>query len=175
MSFKQDTKQQARDKEFSSAHQKFEYWIKNPESHTQNMFNKQDDFILTDQEKMIAGDIVREYNKKLDDFKRFMNREYLSFDYKIHKCMYNHCYDDIFKSTTQVNQCIHKCHQGIEKADKFVNKQMDDFNLEFNTCLEKAQKRTKDIMNESFKCYDEMLNRFNNLKRMIKTEMDYYQ
>jgi hypothetical protein len=81
----------------TSVHTNFTYVIKNPESYTDNLIKGDNAFILTEEEKAIGTDIIREFRKNLDNFNNFLNLEYMDFDHKINKCMMKNCYSDILK------------------------------------------------------------------------------
>ena len=62
--------------------------------------------VLSEEEQVIANDIIIESKKQVADFERFLTKQYIEFDYKINKCLYNFCYNDIFIKLPEKKQCI---------------------------------------------------------------------
>ncbi len=165
----------AHDKEKSSVYTLFDFNIRNKEALEKSPEDQVFDDILTEDEKLISKDIIIEYRKKMDAFGFFLNKQYMIFNYKIHRCMHNRCYDDIYKDRSELRTCVQECNEGTESAEIFVKGSVDRFQDEFNQCLEKAQINTKNIMNETFLCYNQLISGIDTLKKIIKTEFKFYE
>ncbi len=165
----------AHDKDKSSVYSLFDFTIRNKEAMEQSPEDQRFDEILTEEEKLISKDIIIEYKKKIDEFGFFLNKQYMIFNYKIHRCMHNRCYEDIYKNRAELKFCAQECNEGTASAEGFVKDTVDRFQEEFNQCLEKAQTNTKNIMNESFLCYNNLISGIDTLKKIIKTEFKFYE
>lgn len=153
----------------------FQYVLKNDPKEVEKYFSIENAELLSDIERMAGLDIMAEFAKKVLDLDAFMKKEYMTFNYKINKCLVNHCYSNIYSPREDVRKCVATCTGGIKNADNFVQEKVDLFTSSFATCLEEAQKPKKNVMQETFECYDTMLNTFDSLKREIKKEFNFYE
>ena len=153
----------------------FQYMLRNNPEELRGKIDFEDSDLLTESEKLAGIDIIAEYRKKLADLEYFMKYEYMLFNAKVNKCLLNRCYQDIHRSRHEIRDCVNGCTQGIKSADKFVSDKVELFTTSFAQCLEEAQKPKKNVMQDTFECYDTMLNTFDSLKKEVKDEFSFYQ
>jgi hypothetical protein len=156
-------------------HTQYQYVLKNDPEKIRHLYETDDMSILSDDEKMTTIDIMHEYNKKLSDLEIFLKTEYMVFNHKIHNCLLNYCYDDIFKRRDIVGLCLRDCTSGVKNAEKFVNARLNDFSTSFSTCVEQTQLEKTRGMQDTIKCYDKMLNTFDKIKKEVKQEFKNYE
>ena len=151
----------------------FQYVIKNDLNDIK--MEIENESLLTPEEKEASYDIIIEHKKKMEDFDKFLTHQYMKFNHKINKCLYRECYQDILKPREEVKTCHIECSEGVKAAEKFVQQRIDMLNKEVGNCLTNAQKNNKNIMQESFECYDKLLRAFALVKKDVLTEFNYYE
>lgn len=153
----------------------FTYVLRNDPEEVKQKYTIENSELLDDIEKMTGLDIIAEFQKNYTDLDNFMKREYMVFNSKIDNCLLKFCYNDIYKPRDELRECVVSCTQGIRKADKVVRDKFDLFTSSFATCIEAAQRSKQSPMQETFECYDTMLNTFESLKREVRNEFKYYE
>lgn len=153
------------------------YVIKNDP--TQDPLNIKERFreyegLMSEEEEMVSKDLMERYQKNMEELDSLLSSEYHQFSNKVHKCLLNRCYNDIYKSRNEVRPCITECRSGIKTMDAFIGSKIDVIKDGFNECLEKSQQFQKNIMHETFMCYDYFLNSMDDLKKITKKEFSYY-
>eukprot|EP01016_Furgasonia_blochmanni_P006974 TRINITY_DN1279_c0_g1_i9.p1 TRINITY_DN1279_c0_g1~~TRINITY_DN1279_c0_g1_i9.p1 ORF type:complete len:271 (+),score=43.61 TRINITY_DN1279_c0_g1_i9:109-921(+) len=133
------------------------------------------DSLLTDEERQVSNDIQKTFNERMTDFDDFLNKEYMAFSYKINRCLKNRCYDDIYRDRLVIKDCAAACNAGLPKADRFVENMLGQIRGDFADCMNLAQNGNKNIMQETFQCYDKMIKSIKVAKQEIKKEFSYYQ
>jgi len=153
----------------------FQYVIKNRPEDIEKIVQLEGEELLTEDERAASLDIMARYKAKVADLEIFLKKEYMVFDNKINRCLLTHCYDNIYQPRENVRDCVQTCTQGFKNADTFVTQRIDEFTKNFAECIEKAQNYKKNIMQETFQCYDKMLNTFEKIKKEVNKEFSYYE
>jgi hypothetical protein len=112
-------------------------------------------------------------------FYAFMNKEFNILNKKMIRCSMI-CYDDpkLFTSN-EAKLCAEKCHQNIKEAAKFAENLQEKNKTKLLTCIESAKEFNSESLGEDkvvtfFKCYDTLIDDFNQMEREIKREYSYY-
>lgn len=154
----------------------FHYDIKNPEiGLNYNPMSQKRDDILTPAEKSIGEDLTLEYKKIMNNFESFLDTQFMRFDFKINNCMLKRCYSNIFQTREQILKCTSECKEGLHSINNFVSKLIVEVNDDTTKCLEIAQTKENDILNESFKCYKMAIDKFPILRKIIEEEFSFYK
>lgn len=151
----------------------FTYIIKNEESI--DAADLKDQTMLTQDERLILSDLEIEHKKEMNELESFLNLQYIRLDHKKNVCMYKRCFDNIYKSRLEINQCIGMCNSGIPEINKYIDKLMIELQDQTKNCFTNAQTESYQNMKESLKCYESLIQNIKNIKILTTEELKFYK